>query len=91
MQSGGRASSGSTSSSSGASVLAVEPGTPAADAGLAKGDVITAVNDTTVRGSTDLNAAMSPYHPGDKVKITWSDSSGKSRSETITLIFGPPA
>ena len=69
----------------------LQPGSPAADAGLAKNDVITAVNDTTVRGSTDLNAAMSPYHPGDKVKITWTDSSGKSHTETVTLILGPPA
>ncbi len=90
-QSGGRTSSGSPSAGSGAQVLAVQPGSPAADAGLAKDDVITAINDTTVRGSADLNAAMSPYHPGDKVKITWTDSSGKSRSATITLILGPPA
>ena len=89
--SGGRNSAGSASSGAGASVLAVEPGTPAADAGLAKGDVITGVNDMTVRGSADLNAAMSPYHPGDKVKITWTDSAGKNHTETITLVLGPPA
>ena len=88
---GGRTSAGSPSTGAGAQVLAVQADSPAADAGLAKDDVITVVNDTTVRGSADLNAAMSPYHPGDKVKITWTDSSGKSRTETITLILGPPA
>ena len=87
----GRAASGSTSSGSGASVLAVESGSPAAGAGIAKGDVITGVNDTTVHGSTDLNAAMASYHPGDKVKISWTDSSGAKHSETITLELGPPA
>ena len=90
-QSSGRTSSTSPSTGSGAPVLAVQPGSPAADAGLAKDDVITGVEDTTVRGSTDLNAAMSQYHPGDKVKITWTDSTGKSRVATITLILGPPA
>jgi len=90
-QSGGRTSSGSPSTGSGAQVLGVESGSPADDAGLGENDVITSVNDTTVRGSTDLNAAMSPYHPGDKVKLTWTDTSGKSHTATITLIPGPPA
>jgi S1-C subfamily serine protease len=90
-QSGGRTSAGSPSTGSGAHVQAVEAGSPADDAGLAANDVITAVNDTTVHGSADLNAAMSPYHPGDKVKITWTDTAGKSHSESITLILGPPA
>jgi S1-C subfamily serine protease len=90
-QSGGRTSSGSPSTGAGAHVLGVEAGSPADDAGLAQDDVITAINDTTVRGSADLNAAMSPYHPGDKVKITWTDGGGKNHSETITLIPGPPA
>jgi S1-C subfamily serine protease len=83
--------SGSTSSGSGARVLAVEDGSPAAGAGIGKDDVIIGVNDTTVRGSTDLNAAMAPYHPGDRVKISWTDSSGQKHSETITLMLGPPA
>ena len=66
VQSGGRTSSGSTGSGSGARMHRGRARHATADAGLAKDDVITAVNDTTVRGSTDLNAAMSPYRPATR-------------------------
>ena len=72
-------------------MIGVEPGSPGDSAGLAKDDVITAINDTPVHSSTDLNTVMSPFHPGDKVKITWTDSAGKKHTETISLMLGPPA
>ncbi len=75
----------------GAVVIGVEPGSPGDSAGLAEDDVITAINDTPVHNSTDLNTVMSPFHPGDKVKITWTDSAGEKHTETIALMLGPPA
>jgi len=75
----------------GAVVIGVEPGSPGDSAGLAKDDVITAINDTPVHSATDLNTVMSPFHPGDKVKITWTDSAGEKHSETVSLMLGPPA
>jgi S1-C subfamily serine protease len=75
---------------SGAAVVGVRDGSPAADAGLADGDVITSVAGETVRNASDLTAMMFTYHPGDKVDITWVDSNGESHSATLTLVAGPP-
>ena len=75
---------------SGAAVVGVRDGSPAADAGLADGDVITSVAGNTVRNASDLTALMFTYHPGDKVDISWVDSNGNSHSATLTLVAGPP-
>jgi len=75
---------------SGAAVVGVRDGSPAADAGLADGDVITAVAGETVRNASDLTAMMFTYHPGDKVEISWVDSNGDSHSATLELVKGPP-
>ena len=54
----------------GAQVVQVEPGTPAADAGLQAGDVVTAVGDRVVTTSTELTAAVRSSAPGDGVTLT---------------------
>jgi S1-C subfamily serine protease len=76
--------------SSGAAVVGVQDGSPAADAGLGDGDVITSVAGTTVRNASDLTALMFQYHPGDKVDVGWVDSNGNSHSSTLTMVAGPP-
>jgi S1-C subfamily serine protease len=75
---------------SGAAIVGVREGSPAADAGLADGDVITSVAGNTVRNASDLTALMFTYHPGDKVAISWVGSNGDSHSDTLTLVAGPP-
>jgi S1-C subfamily serine protease len=82
---------GGASSSGGAVVTSVGSDTPASSAGIEQGDVITAIDNTTVRSSNDLQDALNAYHPDDKVKVTWTDGSGNSKSETVKLIEGPPA
>jgi S1-C subfamily serine protease len=74
---------------SGASVGAVYDGTPAAKAGIEAGDTITAVNGTKVASGDALAAALAKKDPGDKVKITWTDTNGTSHSKTVTLAEGP--
>jgi putative serine protease PepD len=54
----------------GAQLVQVQPGTPAADAGLEAGDVITAVGDRVVTTSTELTAAVRSAAPGDEVTLT---------------------
>jgi S1-C subfamily serine protease len=83
--------SGIQTQTGGAAVAGVIDGTPAANAGLAAGDVITAVNGNTISSSSDLSSTLSGYKPGDKVTITWTDSSGQSQQAQVTLTEGPAA
>jgi len=84
-------SDNSGSSGSGAAVADVGSNTPAAGAGLAVGDTITALGDHTVRSSSDLRGVLDTYHPGDKVTVAWTDGSGQGHHATVTLSKGPPA
>jgi putative serine protease PepD len=54
----------------GAQVVQVQPGTPASEAGLEAGDVVTAVGDRVVTTSTELTAAVRSAAPGDEVTLT---------------------
>ena len=66
-------------------------GLPAARSGLAAGDVITSVNGHAVDSPSDLQALLEPHHPGDKISISWTDSTGQSHTTTVTLANGPAA
>ena len=48
---------------------AVQPGTPAADAGLQEGDIIIKVNGRAIDGDHPLDATLSQFSPGDTVAI----------------------
>jgi len=54
---------------SGLTVMRVLPGSPAAKAGLRQYDIITKVNDKTVKGAS-LAIQISAFKPGDDVKLT---------------------
>ena len=59
---------------SGAVVRYVEPGSPADEAGLEEGDVITAVDGRAVERNHPLDQLLQRYKPGDIVEITyWRD------------------
>ncbi|GAA1849946.1 hypothetical protein GCM10009836_32110 [Pseudonocardia ailaonensis] len=75
----------------GATISGVVDGSPAASAGLAAGDVVTAVDGTTVGNADDLGAALTSHSPGDQVRITWTDQAGATHSATVTLAAGPAA
>jgi S1-C subfamily serine protease len=72
-------------------VSTAQSGSPAAKAGLAEGDVITALDGKTVTSGTQITEDLVGHHPGDKVSITWTDTSGQSHTATITLATGPAA
>jgi S1-C subfamily serine protease len=82
---------GTTGQSSGVELAGAQPGTPAAAAGLTEGDVITALNGTAVTSGTQISQALVPLHPGNKVSVTWTDTSGQSHTTTLTLGTGPSA
>jgi S1-C subfamily serine protease len=75
----------------GAAVAAVVPDSPAQQAGLAQGDVITALDGTAIRSARDLTTALSGHHPGDRVTVGWVDGSGRSHTATLRLATGPAA
>ena len=79
------------SEGSGALVRQVGNSTPAHDAGMAGGDLITSVDGTDVSSASDLTRVMAPYSAGDKVRVTWTDDSGDSHRATIRLESAPPA
>jgi putative serine protease PepD len=54
----------------GAGIVAVQPGSPAATAGLQAGDVVTKFNDTTISNSSDLQRAVRAEKSGTTVTLT---------------------
>jgi len=54
----------------GAEVVSVEPDSAASDAGLAVGDVVTAVGDRPITSSTELTAAVRSEAPGATIQVT---------------------
>ncbi|TML64095.1 MAG: PDZ domain-containing protein [Actinobacteria bacterium] len=74
----------------GATVVGVVTGAPADRAGLAPGDVITAVGRKTVTSATGLEPIILASKPGTKVTIAYTDTAGQSQTATVTLGSGPP-
>jgi len=87
---GGSIGSGA-STQSGVDVGSVVAGSPAADAGLAAGDVITTLGGSTVSSPSSLTALMGRYHPGDSAQLTWTDASQRQHSATVQFATGPAA
>jgi len=88
---GGEGGSGSgNSTSSGALICSVITSSPAQESGLAEGDTITSVNGQSVTSPGALTNLLEPYHPGNKVTIGWTDTSGNTRTVSVQLSSGPP-
>jgi putative serine protease PepD len=72
------------SSAANALLAGVQDNTPAAKAGLKKGDVVTAVNSTNIATGDDLSRAIDAHKPGDKVSVTYKRG-GSEHTVTVTL------
>jgi S1-C subfamily serine protease len=75
---------------SGALVASVVPGSPAAQAGIAAGSMITAVGTKTIDSPDDLARELLRFAPNDSVRITWLDQVGTRSQATARLAAGPP-
>jgi len=82
---------GASGQASGAVVVGVLSGSPAARAGLTGGDTITSLNGRSVSSPTALTSLLGAYHPGDRVTLGWVDQAGGSHSSTVQLATGPAA
>jgi S1-C subfamily serine protease len=66
----------------------VRSGTPAAEAGLQAGDVVTAVDGDAVGSAAALQSAIDAKKPGDRVIVDYLRS-GERRTVTVTLATRP--
>jgi S1-C subfamily serine protease len=82
---------GTQDTPNGVQVNTVEPGSPAAGAGIIIGSFITALNGSTVASNSTLRSDIVQHDPGSSVTVTWTDTSGASHTATVVLSTGPPA
>ena len=77
------------SARTGALVDGVLCGTPADQAGLFAGDVITSVGGQAVTSPRSLTALVSRYHPGSRVALAWVAPGGSLHTAVVALAAGP--
>lgn len=82
---------GLSSTTGAATIAGVYENTPAAEAGLAAGDTITAVNGTAIATGSALSELLGSMEPGEQVALTWTTAAGVAGSATVTLTEGPAA
>lgn len=68
----------------GVAIYEVESNSPAAKAGLKKGDIITKIGDNKVENLAEFRYQLYKSSPDDKVKITYVRD-GKEQTTTVTL------
>ncbi len=76
---------GNDASVDGAKIVDVTGGGAAASAGLPSGVVVTKIDDRVIGSADALVAAVRSRAPGDKVTLTYLDSSGKPQTVDVTL------
>jgi putative serine protease PepD len=75
------------SGGTGAQIAAVDPSSPADDAGLRAGDVVTSADGTNIDSPADLRAVIAKHRPGDRIGLTWRPG-GQGQTKTATVRLG---
>ena len=78
----------STNAPSGVVVGSIEPTSPAAEAGILPGDVITNLGGLEIKRTLDLQRALLDQKPGDKIPLALKRS-GESIATSLTLAAPP--
>jgi S1-C subfamily serine protease len=65
-------------------------GSPAAQAGMTSGAVITAVDGHAVGSPDDLGRVLARFHPRDTLSVTWVNPAGHRMTRSVRLGAGPP-
>jgi S1-C subfamily serine protease len=76
--------------SSGSLVDGAICGSPADQAGLRGGSVITAVNGQAAGAPDHLTSMLATFHPGQTISVSWVSPSGHKTTSSIHLVAGPP-
>ena len=76
------------STATNARLAQVVQGTPAAEAGLKAGDVITAIDGNDVSTIDGVQSAISSKQPGDTIELTYTRD-GQSHTVTVKLTTRP--
>lgn len=66
----------------------IMPGSPAEEAGLKEGDIITKINNTAIDQNNSLSALVNKYKVGDKITLTVLRD-GKENKIDVTLAAAP--
>lgn len=74
----------------GAKLVRVVPSSPAAQAGLRAGDVVTTLDSTPVKDAAQLTAAVRGHRAGDRVSVTYIRN-GSSTTVSVRLATRPSA
>ncbi len=77
-----------TAAAGGARLGAVTPGGAAAKAGLAAGDLVTAIGDRPINTANALVAAVRAHRPGDVVSLRYTRN-GATKTANVTLATAP--
>lgn len=73
----------------GARILEVMEDSPAEQAGLQAGQIITAVNGQPLRQAKDLNSWLAGSKPGERVELTVLQTDGEEKVVEVTLAENP--
>jgi S1-C subfamily serine protease len=76
--------------SSGTLIDGVICGSPAAQAGITAGSIITAVGGHPAGSPANLTGMLARYRPGDTISLTWVSPAGQTATSSIHLTAGPP-
>jgi serine protease Do len=71
-------------------VVSVSPDTPAERAGIQRGDIITAIDETPIKQGGDLRRILRDRRPGDNVRVTVVRMGGGTRTLTAELAEEEP-
>lgn len=69
-------------------VMQAIDGQAAANAGIKKGDIITAVDGTEVSSMEELKAVLAKYQPGQEIEVTVARGSSHYKTETVKVTLG---
>ena len=75
---------GPQATNGGVEIASIGANSPAARAGLQEGDVITAIDDTSITTETALRAAIQSHDPGDSVTVHYTRN-GNAATVKVTL------